>query len=44
VTAVSETLESAIEKAYEGVKQVSFENAYYRKDIGKKALAARGNK
>ena len=26
----------------EQVAQISFENAYYRKDIGKKALAAKG--
>lgn len=30
----------AIEKAYQSVKKVSFDNAYYRKDIGQKALAA----
>ncbi len=38
VTSVAPTLEAAIEKSYENVKNVSFENAYYRKDIGKKAL------
>ena len=43
VTEVADTLENAIEKAYETVKQVSFDNAYYRKDIGKKALAAKVN-
>jgi len=40
VTEVGITLGEAIEKAYETVKTVKFENAYYRKDIGKKALAA----
>ncbi len=40
VTEVSDTLESAISKAYETVKTVKFENAYYRSDIGKRALAA----
>lgn len=40
VTEVGDTLGEAIEKAYETVKTVKFENAYYRKDIGKKALAA----
>lgn len=40
VTEVGDTLSEAIEKAYETVKTVKFENAYYRKDIGKKALAA----
>ena len=40
VTETADTLENAIVKAYETVKEVSFENAYYRKDIGKRALAA----
>ena len=40
VTEVADTLPAAIEKAYETVKTVKFDNAYYRKDIGKKALAA----
>ena len=38
VTETAETLEEAIKKAYETVKTVTFENAYYRKDIGAKAL------
>ena len=41
-TAVSDTLEDAIKKAYEMVKTISFENAYYRNDIGQKALKAKG--
>ena len=40
VTAVSENLEKAIDDAYEAVKKVSFKNAYYRKDIGSRALEA----
>lgn len=40
VTEVADSLEEAIAKAYETVKTVKFENAYYRNDIGKKALAA----
>ncbi len=40
VTATADTLKLAVEKAYEGVKKVSFENAYCRKDIGKRALKA----
>ena len=40
VTATADTLKNAIDKAYEGVTKVSFENAYFRHDIGKKALAA----
>lgn len=33
-------LENAIENAYEQVKKISFEDAFYRKDIGKKAMEA----
>lgn len=40
VTETADTLDEAIKKAYEKVTKVSFENAYYRKDIGKKALNA----
>ncbi len=40
VTAVEDTLEKAIESAYKKVKLVSFGNAYYRKDIGQRALIA----
>lgn len=40
VTEIGQTLEEAISKAYDTVKTVSFDNAYYRKDIGKRALMA----
>ena len=40
VTAVAPTLAEAIEAAYRNVEKVSFEKAYYRKDIGKRALDA----
>lgn len=40
VTEVADTLAEAIDAAYATVKTVKFENAYYRNDIGKKALAA----
>ncbi len=40
VVAVADTLAEAIEKSYENVKGVYFENVHYRKDIGQKALAA----
>ncbi|MBR2884777.1 MAG: phosphoribosylamine--glycine ligase [Clostridia bacterium] len=40
VTETAPTLKEAIDKAYETVKGVSFENAYYRKDIGARALKA----
>ena len=39
-TAVADTLEQAIKEAYDLVEKISFENAYYRRDIGAKALAA----
>ena len=40
VTAVAETLESAIAGAYERVDKITFSNAYYRHDIGAKAMKA----
>ncbi|MBE6746656.1 MAG: phosphoribosylamine--glycine ligase [Ruminococcaceae bacterium] len=40
VTAVADTLENAIIKAYAEVPKVSFANAFYRKDIGQRALEA----
>ena len=40
VTALGDTLEDAINNAYAEVPKVTFDNAYYRKDIGKKALNA----
>ena len=41
VTATAPTLKEAIDRAYERVSAVSFENAFYRKDIGKRALQAK---
>ncbi len=40
VTEIGDTLADAVAKAYETVKTVSFGNAFYRKDIGQKALKA----
>ncbi len=40
VTAVADTLQSAIEKAYERVRLVGFENGFYRSDIGARAMKA----
>ena len=40
VTCVSDTLRGAIDAAYDGVKKIKFENAYYRRDIGRRALMA----
>ncbi len=41
VTETAPTLEEAINRAYETLKSVHFENAFYRKDIGKRALEAK---
>ena len=40
VTSIDETLKGAIEKAYCSVNRISFDNAFFRKDIGQKALKA----
>ncbi|MBO5994764.1 MAG: phosphoribosylamine--glycine ligase [Firmicutes bacterium] len=40
VTETGDSLKEAIDRAYETVKSVHFENAFYRKDIGKRALEA----
>ena len=40
VTETAPTLKDAIDKAYTTVKEVSFANAYYRSDIGARALKA----
>jgi phosphoribosylamine--glycine ligase len=37
VTALGETLEEAIEKAYKAASLINFEGVHYRKDIGKRA-------
>ena len=39
-TAVEDDLKTAIDSAYSLVKQITFTNAYYRKDIGARALKA----
>ena len=41
VTAVADTLKNAIDSSYKMVERVSFGNAFYRHDIGAKALAAK---
>ncbi len=38
VCATADNLRDALKKAYENIRKVHFENAYYRTDIGKKAL------
>ncbi len=40
VTATASTLREAVDKAYENVRKVRFDNAYCRKDIGQRALNA----
>ena len=40
VTSVEDTLEAAIAASYAKVQKISFGNAYYRHDIGQRALAA----
>ena len=40
VTATAQSLSAAIDKAYANVPHVNFANAYYRRDIGAKALKA----
>ena len=39
VTAVEDNLKDAVKASYALVKQISFDNAFYRNDIGAKALA-----
>ena len=41
VTAVEATLEDAVKKAYEKAESIRFENRYFRRDIGKRALSAK---
>jgi phosphoribosylamine--glycine ligase len=38
VTSVSDTVETAMKKAYQSVRKITFNGAYYRKDIGAKAI------
>jgi phosphoribosylamine--glycine ligase len=40
VTATAANLNEAVKKAYRAAEKVSFENAYYRRDIGHRALEA----
>ena len=43
VTATAKCLKCAIDKSYSLVNEITFGNAYYRKDIGARALKAPGN-
>ena len=40
-TATADTLEEAISKAYAMVETIHFDNAFYRRDIGKRAMQAK---
>ena len=40
VTSLGDSLEEAIKESYKKVEQIDFEGAYYRRDIGKRALEA----
>lgn len=40
VTALGSDLKTALDKAYAAVDRIDFENKHYRKDIGKRAIAA----
>ncbi len=42
VTATADTLPEAIRRAYAAVEKTRFENAFYRRDIGARALAKEG--
>ena len=44
ITAIGDTLEQAQEKAYEAVCKIQFEGAFWRNDIGDKAIKAFQNK
>jgi phosphoribosylamine--glycine ligase len=44
VTALGSGIQEAIQRAYEAVAKISWEGAYYRKDIGQKALQRTGKR
>jgi phosphoribosylamine--glycine ligase len=41
VTATADSLEAALDRAYEALGKIHFEGIYYRRDIGRRALKAR---
>ena len=41
VTAIADTLQEAIDSSYRMVEQIHFDNAFYRRDIGQRALKAK---
>jgi phosphoribosylamine--glycine ligase len=38
VSAVAESLEAALSRAYQAIGEIDFEGMYYRRDIGHRAL------
>ena len=40
VTAMGDTIKSSIDRAYEAVDKIDFDNAYFRRDIGHRALTS----
>lgn len=42
VTTVKDTLADAVKASYEAVEKIHFDNAYYRRDIGQRALNCKG--
>lgn len=43
VTAVGENIRASVDRAYEAIGKIQFENAYFRRDIGHRALARAGD-
>ena len=43
VTAVGENIRASVDRAYEAIGKIQFENAYFRRDIGHRAQARAGN-
>ena len=41
VTAIADTLKEAIDASYGMVEKIHFDNAFYRRDIGRRALEAK---
>ena len=44
VTAIGKTLQDAVDAAYKATETVHFDNAFYRRDIGARALKAQEDK
>ena len=40
VTAIGDTIKSSIDRAYEAVGKIDFDNAYFRRDIGHRVLTS----